>query len=82
MLDNFELEEIKTKKLAKIFENWGYNKVLVVDRKDNEKLRLSIRNMPDNDFLPPEGVNVYDILRHDRIMITKEAVKSLEQRLL
>lgn len=82
VLDKFELEEIKTKKVAQIFKEWGLNKVLVIDKKENEKLRLSIRNMPENNFLPPEGVNVYDILRHEELMITKDAIHSLEQKLL
>jgi len=60
----------------------GYKKTLVVDDKGNENLRLSIRNMDKNQFLPPEGVNVYDLLRHDHLVLSKGAVKALEARCL
>ena len=48
----------------------------------NENLRLSIRNCKDHQFLPPEGVNVYDLLRHDTLVLSKDAVKALELRCL
>jgi large subunit ribosomal protein L4 len=58
------------------------DKTLVVDGKSNENLRFSIRNMKRNNYLPPEGVNVYDILRHDHVVVSKDAAKALEARLL
>ena len=48
----------------------------------NENLRLSIRNCADHQFLPPEGVNVYDLLRHDTLVLSKDAAKALEARCL
>ena len=56
--------------------------IFAVDDKGNENLRLSIRNMDANQFLPPEGVNVYDLLRHDHLVLSKGAVKALEARCL
>jgi large subunit ribosomal protein L4 len=58
------------------------SKTLVVDDKGNANLRLSIRNMRDNQFLPPEGVNVYDLLRHDHLVVSTGAAKALEARCL
>ena len=43
---------------------------------------LSIRNSQDHQFLPPEGVNVYDLLRHDTLVLSKDAAKALELRCL
>jgi large subunit ribosomal protein L4 len=57
-------------------------KSLVVDNAANEKLVKSIRNLADHQFLPPEGVNVYDLLRHDHLVVSKEAAKALEARCL
>jgi large subunit ribosomal protein L4 len=57
-------------------------RTLVVDSGTNEKLKLSIRNSKEHQFLPPEGVNVYDLLRHDTLILSKEAAKALEQRCL
>jgi large subunit ribosomal protein L4 len=54
----------------------------LVDDKSNDNLVLSIRNMKDHQFLPPEGVNVYDLLRHKNLVVTRDAAKALEARCL
>lgn len=83
VVDKFELGEVKTKKLVEALGTLQVQKkTLVVDSSDNEKLRLSIRNCKDHQFLPPEGVNVYDLLRHDTLVLSKDAAKALEQRCL
>jgi large subunit ribosomal protein L4 len=81
VVDDIQLDEIKTKTLAAVLETLkSAKKTLVVDTKTNEKLRLSIRNMPNNQFLPPEGINVYDLLRHDHVVVSKDAAKAIESR--
>jgi large subunit ribosomal protein L4 len=83
VVDSFELGEIKTKKLVEALQALkAEQKTLVVDSHDNEKLRLSIRNCKEHQFLPPEGVNVYDLLRYDTLILSKQAAKALEQRCL
>ena len=83
ILETFDLGEIKTKKLAGVLEVLKVdNGALVVDDKSNENLRLSIRNMAHSQFLPPEGVNVYDLLRYQHLVVTKTAAKALEARCL
>lgn len=83
VVENIDLGEIKTKKLAGVLTtlNTG-KKTLLVDERENQNLKLSIRNMPDNSYLPPEGVNVYDLLRHDHLVVSKAAAKALEARCL
>ncbi len=81
VVENIDLGEIKTKKIALVLNDLkAPNKTLVVDDKSNENLRLSIRNLRDSRFLPPEGVNVYDLLRHEHLVVSKQAVKALEAR--
>ena len=81
VVDAMTLDEVKTKALAGVLATLeAAEKTLVVDIKGNENLRLSIRNMPSNQFLPPEGVNVYDLLRHSHVVVSKDAVKALEAR--
>jgi len=82
VVENLELEAIKTKALAGILEvlKPEQKRTLVVDGKDNEKLRLSLRNLNRNLFLPPEGVNVYDLLRHDHLVVSKQAIEQLTAR--
>ena len=83
VVDSFELAEIKTKELLDTLDTLkAEQKTLVVDSQDNEKLRLSIRNCKEHQFLPPEGVNVYDLLRHDTLILSKDAAKALEARCL
>jgi large subunit ribosomal protein L4 len=83
VLDTLELGEIKTKALAlTLGALQADKKSLVVDEKGNDKLVKSIRNLEHHHFLPPEGVNVYDLLRHDHLIVSKAAAKALEARCL
>jgi large subunit ribosomal protein L4 len=83
VVENIDLGEIKTKKLAGVLGTLKANAgALVVDDKSNENLRLSIRNMVGSQFLPPEGVNVYDLLRCEHLVVSKTAAKALEARCL
>ncbi|MBK6692003.1 MAG: 50S ribosomal protein L4 [Myxococcales bacterium] len=91
VVDRIELPEIKTKGLLGALDKLGVtkarasgaaSKALVVDAASNDKLRMSIRNSKDHQFLPPEGVNVYDLLRHDHLVLSQDAAKALEARLL
>jgi len=81
IVDTFELEEIKTKKLANVLDTLKVNEgSLIVDQKGNANLRLSSRNLETHQFLPPEGVNLYDVLRHNHLVLTKHAVAVLQSR--
>ncbi len=83
VVDGLALSEIKTKTIMSALGTLkAQKKALVVDDMSNENLRLSIRNCKDHQFLSPEGVNVYDLLRHDTLVLSKGAVKALEDRCL
>ena len=83
VVDRFDLAEIKTKALVGALSTLqAKKKALVVDANTNEKLKLSIRNSKDHAFLPPEGLNVYDLLRHDTLVLSQDAAKAIEQRCL
>ena len=56
----------------------GFESALVIDMKGNELLFKSVRNAKGFKFLPPEGANVYDILRHDTLVLTEASAKALE----
>jgi len=81
VVEDFKLPQIKTKEFASILRKFESDGAVVVDHRDNENLKLSVRNMAGNLFLPPEGVNVYDLLRHDWLLISRKAVESLQSRL-
>jgi large subunit ribosomal protein L4 len=83
VVDRFELAEIKTKALLSTLDALKtLKKTLVVDAASNENLKLSVRNCKDHQFLPPEGVNVFDLLRHDTLVLSQDAAKALEARCL
>lgn len=83
VVDRIDLPEVKTKGLVSALGTLKAEKrVMVVDSAENEKLRLSIRNCAQHQFLPPEGVNVFDLLRHDTLVVSKDAAKKLEERCL
>ena len=83
VVDSIDLAEAKTRKLEGVLDTLKTpSKTLVVDDRGNENLKRSIRNMKDRQFLPPEGVNVYDLLRHDHLVVSKGAAKALEARCL
>lgn len=82
IVDTFTLDDVKTKSLANVLAVLKVAKgSLIVDQKDNEKLRLSARNLDTHQFLPPEGVNLYDLLRHEHLVLTKHAVTALVERI-
>ncbi|XYH99656.1 50S ribosomal protein L4 [Sorangium sp. So ce1128] len=83
VLDSLEVPEVKTKAIAATLTTLQADrKSLVVDTAGNEKLVKSLRNLENHQYLPPEGVNVYDLLRHDHLIVSRDAAKALEARCL
>ncbi len=71
----------KTAVAAKVLAKLGVKKALVVDDGQNVALARSVRNLDGSDFLPVEGLNVYDILKHDALVLTAATAKKLEEAL-
>lgn len=82
VVDSLALDEAKTKALKGSLDKAGWNgKVLVIDgEKVDEGFARSARNLPGINVLPAAGANVYDILKHDTLVLTKDAVAKLEAR--
>ena len=81
VMDEFKLENVKTKVLAEILKKkLQLDKVLIVDDANNN-LELSGRNIPKVKVLRTEGINVYDIVKHEYLVFTKRAVQAVETRL-
>jgi large subunit ribosomal protein L4 len=82
VLDQAVAESPKTKTLRQRLDGMGVNHALVVGGDElDENFSLAARNMKDVDILPQQGANVHDILRHDQLVLTKDAVQALEARL-
>ena len=82
VVDILELKDPKTKALKGQFDKAGYNgKVLFIDGDAvNDSFRLAAGNLPGINVMPAMGANVYDILKHDTLVLTKDAVEKLEAR--
>jgi large subunit ribosomal protein L4 len=81
VLDSCELKEAKTKALKSRFDKLGLGSVLIVDGAAvQDSFARAARNIPRVDVLPVQGINVYDILRHETLVLTKAALEALEAR--
>ncbi len=79
VVDKFDLEQPKTAEFVKILGNLKADKALVVTNEKNDNLVLSARNIPTVKTLDRVAINVYDILKYDSLVITKDAVKAIEE---
>jgi large subunit ribosomal protein L4 len=82
VLDSTEIPEPKTRDLVRRIENLGWSSALVIDGAEvDENFKRAAANIPGLQVLPQQGINVYDILRRDTLVLTKQAVSHLEERL-
>ena len=82
VLDQFELDQIKTKTFSEMAGNLNMENALIVIDKENENLELSSRNLSEFKVLRFEGLNVYDILKHKTLVLLEASVKAIEGRLI
>jgi len=82
VLDQFELAEIKTKSFLAVIDALKVGDVLIVTDQINATLELSSRNVPRVKVLRSEGLNVYDLLKYDSLVLLEPALKEIEGRLL
>ena len=71
----------KTSTMAKQVKALGWTKALVIDAEVNDHFLRVLRNIPGMDALPTAGANVYDILNHDVLVVTRAGVEALKERL-
>ena len=79
VVDEFNLDEIKTSNFVKILDALKAPKALVVTKDKDEKVVLSARNIPTVKTTMSGSINVYDILNYDSLVITKDAVAAIEE---
>ena len=81
VLDKASVKDGKTKVLAENFNKLGLANALIIDGAEvDANFALAVRNIPNIDVLPVQGINVYDILRRHTLVLTKAAVEALEAR--
>jgi large subunit ribosomal protein L4 len=83
VLDEAKAKAPKTKEMIAKMNTLGFNSTLIICGEElDHNFALSVRNIPLLNVLPSDGANVYDILRHDTLVLTKEAVENLTKRLM
>lgn len=79
VLDELTLDEIKTKKIVELVNNLHAEKALIVLKEKDDKVMLSARNVPDVETALTNTINVYDVLNAGTVVLTKDAVKMIEE---
>ncbi len=79
VLDELNFGEIKTKNMVNVLANLKVNKALVVTGEKNENVTLSARNIEGVRTTVSNSINVYDILKYDTLVLTKDAVQKIEE---
>ncbi|MCL6516869.1 50S ribosomal protein L4 [Alicyclobacillus sp.] len=79
VLDELRVPEIKTKPMAAMLRRLNLNKALIVDAAPQENAELSLRNIPGVTYMPANAVNVYEILRHEHLVLTRDAVAKVQE---
>ena len=79
VLDELKLGEIKTKAMAGVLKNLNVNKALVVLKDNDANVVMSARNIPDVKTALTNTINVYDILKYNTVVVTKDAVAAIEE---
>lgn len=82
ILRDFPMEEIKTKKFKEVLDKFGLKSALFVLDKSNPVLEKSSRNIKEIKMMRAEGINVYDLLRYDRLVLLEPTVKMIEGAML
>ena len=81
VIDDFSMEAIKTRDFVNVMQVLELNNALIVVDSDNETLSKSSRNVPGYKVMKSEGLNVYDILLHEKLVLLQPTIENLEERL-
>jgi large subunit ribosomal protein L4 len=81
VLDEAKSKDIKTGALAAQFGKMGVGRALVIDGEFDKNFQMSARNLAEVSLLPVAGINVYDIMRSGKLVLTTAAIKAIEARL-
>jgi large subunit ribosomal protein L4 len=82
VLDGFDLSEIKTRRFVSVLKALNLTSALIVTEAKNDHLERSSRNVPKVKVLRSEGLNVYDVLKYDTLVLLQPAIKVIEGRLI
>ena len=79
VVDELKLDEIKTKKFAEVMKNLNVDKALVVINENDQNIVMSAKNIPTVKVAQTNTINVFDILKYSTVVVTKDAVATIEE---
>ena len=79
VVDALTLADVKTKEMQKVLTNLKAEKALVITATDDKNVIISARNIADVQTATPSTINVYDVMNHGTVVVTKDAVASIEE---
>ena len=79
VVDSLALAEVKTKEMQKVLTNLKAEKALIVTAQEDKNVILSARNIENVQTVAANGINVYDVMSHGTVVVTKDAVASIEE---
>ena len=79
VVDSLALAEVKTKEMQRVLTNLKAEKALVITASDDKNVVLSARNIADVQTATVNTMNVYDVMKHNTVVVTKDAVASIEE---
>lgn len=82
VMDAFALDQVKTKGFVAVLKTLGMDNALIISGETNTNLELSSRNVPKVKVLRSEGLNVYDILKHDKLVLLQSSLQAIQGRLI
>ena len=80
IVDRIELPEIRTSEMAKLLDGLGVQSVLIVIPERDEIIEKSARNIPGVKVVEVKGINVYDLLRYEDVLVTEACIPHIEQK--
>lgn len=81
VLDDYGITEIKTRKMQELMDRFQIKSALLIEDEKNNAVSLSSRNLPKICVIPQGGLNVYDLLKYDYLVISESEINALEERL-
>lgn len=79
VLDTLDIAAPKTKEMVAVLQKFDLSKALIVDASKKQPIYLSARNIPGVKYMEAQGINVYELLRHDHLVLTKDGVAKVEE---
>src|SRR5690606_25607967 len=80
VLDSMDSKEGKTKELNLNLKNLGFAKAVLLGAEDNQSMKRASRNLKNFRYYSAEGLNVYDLLKYDGVVISKDCLAGIEKR--